>query len=233
MTPHRDHPNGVITSHPAAGDAQRRGRHRQPGRGRAAEARRSSRCGASSTAAPRRRARGRRRLSFLLVLGCGLVAMSLIAVYVRATVLNTDRYVDDDGADRREPGRPAGGGRQARQRDHEPGRLRRADARGAARRRPTRSLRRWRARCEQAIRSRLDAFVASDRLPDAVGGGQPARALARRGAAHHRRVETAAAGGRHRLPRPRRGGRPRAPGPAGARASTGSRRRSRRPSTGA
>ena len=32
-------------------------------------------------------------LVFLLVLGCGLVAMSLIAAYVRTTVLNTDRYV--------------------------------------------------------------------------------------------------------------------------------------------
>ena len=41
------------------------------------------------------RARGRRAaLSLLLVLGCGLVAMSLVAVYVRATVLNTDRYVE-------------------------------------------------------------------------------------------------------------------------------------------
>jgi hypothetical protein len=39
--------------------------------------------------------RGRRASStFLLVLGCGLVALSLIAVYVRATVLNTDRYVE-------------------------------------------------------------------------------------------------------------------------------------------
>ncbi|MET0816588.1 MAG: hypothetical protein ABWZ67_03495 [Solirubrobacteraceae bacterium] len=43
----------------------------------------------------RRRALLRRAaLVFLLVLGCGLVAMSLIAVYVRATVLNTDRYVE-------------------------------------------------------------------------------------------------------------------------------------------
>jgi hypothetical protein len=39
--------------------------------------------------------RGRRfSLTLLLVLGCGLVAMSLIAVYVRATVLNPDRYVE-------------------------------------------------------------------------------------------------------------------------------------------
>jgi hypothetical protein len=41
------------------------------------------------------RARGRRSaLAFLLVLGCGLVAASLIAAYVRATVLDTDRYVE-------------------------------------------------------------------------------------------------------------------------------------------
>lgn len=41
------------------------------------------------------RARGRRSgLALLLVLGCGLVAMSLIAIYVRATVVNTDRYVE-------------------------------------------------------------------------------------------------------------------------------------------
>lgn len=42
----------------------------------------------------RRRRLRRSALTFLLVLGCGLVAMSLIAAYVRATVLNTDRYVD-------------------------------------------------------------------------------------------------------------------------------------------
>jgi hypothetical protein len=39
--------------------------------------------------------RGRRAwLSLLLVLGCGLVAMTLIAWFVRANVLNTDRYVN-------------------------------------------------------------------------------------------------------------------------------------------
>jgi hypothetical protein len=40
------------------------------------------------------KAAGRRlSLTLTLVLGCGLVALSLIAWYVRATVLNTDRYV--------------------------------------------------------------------------------------------------------------------------------------------
>jgi hypothetical protein len=33
-------------------------------------------------------------LALLLVLGCGLVAMSLVAFYVRETVLDTDRYVE-------------------------------------------------------------------------------------------------------------------------------------------
>jgi hypothetical protein len=42
----------------------------------------------------RRRSRARRGgLTLLLVLGCGLVALSLIAAYVRATVIDTDRYV--------------------------------------------------------------------------------------------------------------------------------------------
>jgi len=42
-----------------------------------------------------RRARLRRAaLVLLLVLGCGLFAASLIAVWTRATVLNTDRYVE-------------------------------------------------------------------------------------------------------------------------------------------
>jgi hypothetical protein len=43
-------------------------------------------------AAFRRRARGA-GLAGLLVLGCGLVALSLVAFYVRETVLDTDRYV--------------------------------------------------------------------------------------------------------------------------------------------
>jgi hypothetical protein len=41
----------------------------------------------------RRRGARRAALVALLVLGCGLVAMSLVAAYVRATVIDTDRYV--------------------------------------------------------------------------------------------------------------------------------------------
>ena len=44
-------------------------------------------------AAIRARLRGA-GLALLLVLGCGLVALSLIAFYVRETVLDTDRYVE-------------------------------------------------------------------------------------------------------------------------------------------
>ena len=44
-------------------------------------------------AAIRARLRGA-GLALLLVLGCGLVALSLIAVYVRETVLDTNRYVE-------------------------------------------------------------------------------------------------------------------------------------------
>src|SRR4051812_17070102 len=36
----------------------------------------------------------RAALVFLLVLGCGLAAASLVAVWTRVTVLNTDRYVN-------------------------------------------------------------------------------------------------------------------------------------------
>src|SRR3954466_1110702 len=45
-----------------------------------------------------RRASWRSRLrsgssAFLLVLGCGLAVLSLVAIWLRATLLNTDRYV--------------------------------------------------------------------------------------------------------------------------------------------
>src|SRR5262245_61540573 len=43
--------------------------------------------------AARRTLARRTALSLLLVLGCGFVALSLIAFYVRETVLDTDRYV--------------------------------------------------------------------------------------------------------------------------------------------
>src|SRR3954465_3105707 len=45
-----------------------------------------------------RRANLRSRLrsassAFLLVLGCGLAVLSIVAIWLRATLLNTDRYV--------------------------------------------------------------------------------------------------------------------------------------------
>ena len=37
----------------------------------------------------------------LLVLGCGLAALSVVAIWLRVTLLDTDRYVEDGGPDRR------------------------------------------------------------------------------------------------------------------------------------
>lgn len=110
------------------------------------------------------RARGRRSaLSFLLVLGCGLVAASLIAIYVRATVLDTDRYVETmapiaqsenvqqavaDKLDNAITSRVDFDGLMAQALPDQADPL--APALAAA--------------LQQAIRSRIDAFVASDRF---------------------------------------------------------------------
>src|SRR3954454_24114880 len=41
-----------------------------------------------------RRSLRRASSGFLLVLGCGLAVLSLLAIWLRATLLNTDRYVN-------------------------------------------------------------------------------------------------------------------------------------------
>ena len=143
-------------------------------------------------------------LSLLLVLGCGLVALSLVAVYVRATVLDTDRYVETMAPIAESPAVQQAVADKLDTAITQPGRLRLAAARGAARPgRPARPGAGGRPPAGDPLAARRVRGVRQ--LRDAVGGGQPARALARRGAAHHRRVEPAAARGRHRLPRPRRG----------------------------
>ncbi len=92
-----DHPPGVIPRDPCAGDAARMGEAVPPDntaelqseldRLRAANAELAARAGS--------RWRWRRAaLVLLLVLGCGLSAASVIAIWTRATVLNTNRYVD-------------------------------------------------------------------------------------------------------------------------------------------
>jgi hypothetical protein len=111
------------------------------------------------------RLRGRRAaLTFLLVLGCGLVAMSLIAAYVRVTVLNTDRYVETMApiaespavqkavADKLDTAITSRVDFDSLLRSALPDR---ADPLAPA---LTTGL-------EQAIRSRIDTFVASDRFP--------------------------------------------------------------------
>ena len=110
------------------------------------------------------RTRGRRAgLSFLLVLGCGLVAMSLIAVYVRLTVLDTDRFVktmapiaespavQEAVADKLETAIASRVDFTALMREALPTQ---ADPLAPA----------LSGALQQAIRTRLDAFVASDRF---------------------------------------------------------------------
>lgn len=117
-----------------------------------------------------RRARWRMRLrraalAFLLVLGCGLVAMSLIAAYVRATVIDTDRYVStmapiarspevqDAVADKLDAAITSRVDFDALLREALPPR---ADPLAPA----------LAGGLRQAIRSRLDGFVASDDFPN-------------------------------------------------------------------
>ena len=103
-------------------------------------------------------------LVLLLVLGCGLVAMSLVAVYVRATVLNTDRYVETMAPIARSPDvqqavaeklDAAIAGRVDYDALIEEALPPRADALAPA---LADTLRR-------AVRSQLDSFVASDAFP--------------------------------------------------------------------
>jgi hypothetical protein len=111
------------------------------------------------------KARGRRAsLVLLLVLGCGLVAMSLIAAYVRVTVLNTDRYVETMApiarsadvqravADKLDTAITSRVDFDSLLRSALPDR---ADPLAPA----------LATGLEQAIRSRIDDFVASDRFP--------------------------------------------------------------------
>ena len=110
------------------------------------------------------RTRGRRAgLSFLLVLGCGLVALSLIAVYVRATVLNTDRFVNAMAPIAASPAV-----QQAVADKLDNAITSRVDFDGLMREAlPTQAdplAPALAGALEQAIRSRLDTFVASDRF---------------------------------------------------------------------
>jgi hypothetical protein len=108
------------------------------------------------------RTRGRRAaLSFLLVLGCGLVAMSLIAIYVRSTVMDTNRYVSTMAPIARSPAV-----QQAVADKLDTAITSRVDfdaiLREALPPRADPLAPALAGGLEQAIRSRLDAFVASD-----------------------------------------------------------------------
>jgi hypothetical protein len=83
----------VITSHPAAGDTPPVAGLDQPDEVTQLKTELAATRAQLDRRQARRTALRRAGLTLLLVLGCGLVALSLIAAYVRATVLDTDRYV--------------------------------------------------------------------------------------------------------------------------------------------
>ena len=87
-----DHPPGVIRRDPAAGDAGPMSEDDVARLQSEVEELRAANAKLENRVARRARLR-RAALVLLLVLGCGLFAASLIAVWTRATVLNTDRYV--------------------------------------------------------------------------------------------------------------------------------------------
>jgi hypothetical protein len=88
-----DHPPGVIPRDPAAGDAGAMAEDDVARLRGEVEELRAANAKLESKVARRARLR-RAAVVLLLVLGCGFFAASLIALWTRATVLNTDRYVD-------------------------------------------------------------------------------------------------------------------------------------------
>ena len=119
-------------------------------------------------------------LALLLVLGCGLVALSLLAFYVRETVLDTDRYVETMAPIAQSPAV-----QQAVAEKLDTAITTRVDfdslIREALPDRADALAPVFATALQQAIRSRLDAFVASDnfqRLWDEANRRAHARVVA-------------------------------------------------------
>ena len=230
-----DHPPGVIPRDPGAGDAARHGG------GRPARQRRS--CSASSSACARPTPSWRRRRAgagggaaprscSCSCSAAGSPAASVIAIWTRATVLNTDRYVDTMAPIARSPAvqkavadklytRITGAiDFDALARDVLP---ERADVLAPA----------IEVGADTAIRQGLDRLVASDRFTELWDKANRRSHETVVGAAHHRQVEPAHARRRRRLPRSQPGRRPRQGPAARARLRPRRRRHPGRPSTGA
>ena len=184
----RDHPAGVIPSHPAGAGCSPPWPTPCTMTSRAAEA--GARAGAGQARSPRSvpQAPARRRP------GAPARARLRAGRAVAGRLLRArDRprhrpLRGDDGADRREPRRPAGGRPTSSTTRSRAGSTSTSLMREALPARRTRSRPRWPPRSQQAIRARLDAFVASENF-QRLWVEANRRAHARdRGAAHHRAV---------------------------------------------
>ncbi len=198
-------------------------RRRPAGRGRAPAGRERRARAAGQPAGPL----AQRRVWLLLVLGCGLAVLSLVAVWLRVTLLDTDRYVDTVAPIAAEPAVQDAVADKLETAIYSRVDFAVARPRGAAgpRRRARAGDPARRAVGDQRPDRGIHALGA---LPGAVGRGQPARAHARRGAA---RPAGARAGSRSTTTRSTSTSRPRSTGCATALPSagwTGSRPRSRR-----
>ena len=169
----------------------------------------------------------------LLVLGCGLAVLSLVAVWLRVTLLDTDRYVDTVAPIAADPAVQDAVADKLETAIYCARRLRRRSRARCCRTAPTCSRRRSRPASRRSSRTGSRSSRARERFQDALDRGQPARAHARRGAAHRRSLGPPRARRRHRLSRPL--GRRSTASAARCRSAgwTGSRARSRRPSTAA
>ena len=173
---------------------------------------RSSACARRTSGWPAGRRCGSRlrraAIVFLLVLGCGLSAASLIAIWTRATRAEHRPL-------RRRRWRRSPRARPCRRR-WPTSSTRRSRARSTSTRSPATSCPTaptcWRRRSRPAPTARSASSSTASSRPTASPscGTRPTGACTTRvvGAAHHREVRTAHARGRHRLPRPQRRRRP-------------------------
>ncbi len=213
-----DHSARMSTRHPAEAESRRAMTHVEDTEALRAEIERLREQNAKLQRSRTRRERARRAsVVALLVLGCGLAALSVVAIWLRVTLLDTDRYVSTVAPIAAQPAV------QKAVADKLDGAINsRVDFDGLAREAlPDRAdvlapaIQTRPAVVHPHPDRRLHAVAA---LPGPVGRGQPARAHADRRAARGRALEAARARRGHGLPRPLAGRRPRQDRAAGTRA---------------
>ncbi len=203
-----DHSRRVTTPHPAARDGLRRDR-RQQRRGGPARRERAAQGRERQARTPRQLAAPDPPLHERVPARARLRPRgALPARPVAARHAAEHRPLRQHGRpDRRQPGRPERGRRQARQRDLHPRRLRRPGAPGPAR--PRRRARTGDPARRPGRDLRPDPRVhALAEVPGAVGRGQPARPHAARRPAHRGPLQAPGAQRRHAHARPLAGRQP-------------------------